>query len=272
MKKYILNTLLLFLFYLFTIQTNAQDGYTYTLIDNGSYSYTIAARPNTSTSNFETLVQSYGFTIILSDGITATITSSLGNAANATFFNGMDVAQPDIDGYLITETLGSLIALPAPTSAIDSPIVTIQVNDTPTTGSIYILANDSPLATAVTPLKSFMQADMIDDSMFLFTNVVDPNASALSGITSYNFDTLEIEEKEISTFTMHPNPATSIVNMEVPENFTNLKIEIFDSLGKQIPINITPENTFNVSDFSSGMYIVTIYSEEEKITKKLIVE
>ncbi|WP_452226114.1 T9SS type A sorting domain-containing protein [Lacinutrix cladophorae] len=269
MKK---NILLLFLFYLFTLQTNAQDGYTYTLIDNGAYSYTIAARPNASASNFATLVQSYGFTIILSDGITASISSSLGSAANATFFDGNNVAQPTIDGYLITETLGSVIALPAPVNGIDSPMVTIQVHGTPTSGSIYVLANNSTLATTVTPLKSFMQADMIDDSMFIFTNVVDPNTSALSGTTTYNFSTLDIEEKELSTFSMLPNPASSIVKVEVPENFSDFQIKLFDSLGKQILVNVSEENTFDVTSLSAGMYIVSITSEGEKITRKLIVK
>ncbi|WP_452227873.1 MULTISPECIES: T9SS type A sorting domain-containing protein [unclassified Lacinutrix] len=268
MKIYIL----LFLFYLLTPTIHAQDGYTYTLVDNGSYNYTISARPNISASDFATLVQSYGFTIILTDGITASITSSLGNGANATYFDGNNVSQPSIDGYLITETLGSLIALPAPSSGLETPMVSIQVNGAPTNGSISLLANDSVLATTVTPLVSFMQADMIDDSMFLFTNVVDPNASALSGTSSYNFDTLDIEDNEMSTFSMHPNPATSIVKIEVPENFINYKIEIHDTLGKQISMSVTPENTFNVSKLSTGMYLVSIKTEGNKITKKLIVK
>lgn len=268
MKIYIL----LFLFYLLTPTINAQDGYTYTLADNGSYNYTISVRPNISSSDFASLVQSYGFTIILTDGITATITSSLGNGANATYFDGINVSQPSIDGYLITETLGSLIALPAPSSGLETPMVSIQVNGAPTNGSISLLANDSVLATTVTPLVSFMQADMIDDSMFLFTNVIDPNASALSGISSYNFDTLDIEDNEMITFSMHPNPATSIVKIEVPENFINYKIEIHDTLGKQIPMSITPENTFNVSKLSTGMYLVSIKTGGDKITKKLIVK
>ncbi|AXG71974.1 hypothetical protein KORDIASMS9_04232 [Kordia sp. SMS9] len=38
-------------------------------------SYTIGAVPNTSSNTFATSVQSYGFTIVLPDGITASITS-----------------------------------------------------------------------------------------------------------------------------------------------------------------------------------------------------
>ena len=252
-------------------QINAQEGYTYTLVDNGSYSYTISAVPNASVSNFATSVQSYGFTIILSDGITASITSSLGSSANDTFFNGTDVAEPTIDGYLITETLGAPISLAAPSSGTNTPMVTVQVDGSPTSGTIYILANDSPLATTVTPLKSFMQADMIDNAMAIFTNVVDPNASALTGTTSYDFSTLSIEETELIELSLYPNPASDIVQIKTPVGITDIKIEIYDTLGKQILLNLSETNTFDVSNLPPGMYLVSIITDEIKTTKKLIV-
>lgn len=252
-------------------QINAQEGYTYTLVDNGSYSYTISAVPNASASNFATSVQSYGFTIILSDGITASITSSLGSGAGDTFFNGTDVAEPTIDGYLITETLGTPISLAVPSAGMNTPMVTVQVNGSPTSGSIYILANDSSLANAVTPLKSFMQADMIDDVMALFTNVIDPNASALSGTSSYDFSTLSVKESELIELSLYPNPASEIVKIKTPVGIADVKIEIYDTLGKQILLDLSENNTFNVSNLPSGMYLVSIITDEIKTTKKLIV-
>ena len=274
MKKNIINTLITLSICFLTSSINAQDGYNYTLIDNGSYSFTIAAVPNASASNFSTSVQSYGFTIILSDGITASITSSIGGGADDTFFDGNNVAQPTIDGYLITETLGSPVALPAPSAGTTTPMVTIQVNGSPASGTISVLANDSPLATTVTPLKSFMSADMIDDTMAIFPNVVDPNTSALSGTSSYNFSTLSVEEDELisNEISLFPNPAKDIVKIIVSENTPNFKIEVFDTLGKQILLNLSEENTIDVSNLNSGLYLVSIIIDEVKITKRLIVD
>ncbi|WP_034059819.1 T9SS type A sorting domain-containing protein [Lacinutrix jangbogonensis] len=271
MKK--LKLILLTLLGLLVGQLEAQDGYTYTLIDNGAYSYSIAAVPNASASNFATSVQSYGFTIIVPDGVTLSITSSIGSSASPTFFDGGAVGMPAIDGYLITETLGSPVSLPAPSAATTTPIITIQVNGTPITGMMYLLANNSTLATTVTPLKSFMQADMIDDAMFAFTNVVDPSASGLSGIESHMFTTLSVDEikEELLEFSMHPNPASDIVKIEVPKGIKDIKIEVFDTLGKQIPINLSENNTINVSDLSSGLYLVSIITKETKMTKRLII-
>lgn len=270
MKK--INIIIIILFSFLYGQLYAQDGYTYTLIDNGSYSFTIAAVPNTSASNFPTSVQSYGFTIILSDGITASVTSSLGSGAGATFFDGNNVGQPTIDGYLITETLGSPASLPAPSAAIDTPMVTVQVNGSPVTGSISILANDSALANATSALKSFMSADMIDDSMALFPNVVDSNASALSGTSSYNFSTLSVEENELLGLSLHPNPARDIVEIQLPKRIKDVNIEVFDTLGKKILLDLSEENTFDVSNLSSGLYLVSILTDKAKTTKRLIVE
>ena len=270
MKK--INILIIASFLLLAGLVKAQDGYTYTLVDNGSYSYTISAVPNASASNFATSVQSYGFTIIVPDGVTASISSSLGSGAGATFFNGSDVGDPTIDGYLITETLGTPGSLPAPSAGTTTPIVTIQVNGSPTSGIMSILPNDSALANAVTPLKSFMQADMIDDSMAMFTNVVDPNASAVTAPSTFDFATLTVEEDELSQLSLYPNPAKGIVKIQVPSGIQDIKVEVFDNAGKQIAMQLSPENTIDVSNIASGLYLVSITSGDIKTTKKLIVE
>ena len=270
MKKHYL--LLIAFLCLSLMQSYAQQ-YTYTLVDNGAYSYTIEAVPTASASTFQTSVQSYGFTIIVPDGVTATLTSSLGGGASATFFDGMNVGDPSIDGYLITETLGSPVSLPSPSAATNSPMATIQINGTPTSGLIYILPNNSALANAVTPLKSFLQADMEDDGSAMFSNRIDPNASGTSGTSSYDFATLSVEENnELASLSLYPNPASDIVKVITPENISDIQIEMFDNGGKNIPVQLSEENTIDVSNIASGLYLITITSDDLKITKKLIVK
>ncbi len=269
MNKTTFTNLCMAIYCLFAVQMYAQDGYTYTLIDNGSYSFTVGAVPNVSASNFATSVQSYGFTIILPDGVTATITSSLGGAANATFFDGNNVAQPTIDGYLITETLGSPSSLPAPSAGTTAPIVTIQINGAPTSGILEILANNSALASAVTPLKSFMQADMIDDGSAVFTNVVDPNASALSGVSSFDFSTLSVEENQLTNLAVYPNPAKDFVNIQHNEVALQ-KIEIYSMNGQLIHSQSNNLERIDVNTLKSGLYIMKLYAANTSKTIKLI--
>ncbi|MGH1386986.1 T9SS type A sorting domain-containing protein [Kordia sp.] len=271
MKKITLPTLLVLAFCFFFSSVKAQDGYTYTLVDNGSYNFTIAAVPNASASNFASSVQSYGFTIILPDGVTASITTSLGSGASATFFDGNNVGQPTLDGYLITETLGSPVTLTAPSAGTNSSIVTIQINGSPTSGTLSILANDSALANTVTPLKSFMQADMIDDAMASFANVVDPNASGLSGTTTFDFDTLSTPSEELTSISMHPNPAKDIVYLNGLDASVSA-LEIYNSTGQLVVTKKNNLNTFNVSQLRSGIYFVKVYADNSQKTFKLIKE
>ena len=252
----------------FTLQLHAQDEYTYTLIDNGSYSYTIAVVPESSTNNFATSVQSYGFTIILPDGVNASITSSLGSGATATFFNGNDVGDSSIDGYLITETLGSPISLPAPSSGVTSNMVTIQVNGAPTSGTIYILENNSALATTITPLKSFMQADMEDDGAAMYSNRVDPNDSGVSGTSSHSFETLSISQNNLSELTIYPNPVDDILHI----NFNNQlsKIELINMHGQIVFKKNNALQQVDLSQLKSGIYFLKIHHQEASLTKKII--
>jgi hypothetical protein len=268
MKINILQILCIACYSLFTTQVTAQDGYTYTLIDNGNYSYTIGAVPNTSANNFATSVQSYGFTIIVPDGVTATITSSLGSGAGATFFDGNNVAQPTIDGYLITETLGSPVSLPAPSAGTTTNIVTIQINGSPTSGTMYILENNSALATAVTPLKSFMQADMIDDAMAAFSNVIDPNASGVSGVSSFDFSTLSVDENELTALSVYPNPAEDIVHIISPD-VSLIKAEVFSMNGQLVLSKEDNLEAIQINQLQSGIYLLKLYTEDAQKTIKI---
>ncbi|MEM6719913.1 MAG: T9SS type A sorting domain-containing protein [Bacteroidota bacterium] len=267
MKKYIIHIVLLTFLNLCSI-VNAQDGYTYSLVDNGNFNYTITAIPNASATNFATSVQSYGFTILLPDGVTASLVSSLGNSASATFFDGNAVGQATIDGYLITETLGSPVSLSAPSSGTPTAMVTIQLNQSPTSGNISILQNNAALATTVTSLKSFMAADMVDDSMAVFPNVVDPNSEGTSGISSYVFVTLSTPEEITLDFSIYPNPTTD--KLYISKTRDLVKVEIINMNGQLV---LTKENNLeviNVVSLQNGGYFLKVYSNGGSMTKKFI--
>jgi hypothetical protein len=269
MKTQKLTTILLAIIAFCSFKATAQDGYTYTLIDNGSYNYTIGAVPNTSTNNFPTSVQSYGFTIILPDGVTASITSSLGGTALANFFDGSAIGQASIDGYLVTETLGSPVSLPAPSTGTTSNIVTIQINGAPTAGTMYILENNSALATTITALKSFMQADMIDNGMAEFVNVVDPNATGVSGDTSFDFSTLSVKNNELTELSIYPNPVKDIIYV-TNTNSNLVKAEIHNLNGQLVLSQENNLTAINVNKLPSGMYMLKLYSDKAQKTIKIV--
>ena len=249
----------------------AQD-YAFTLINNGDYSFTIAAVPDFNSGTFEPITQSYGFVIVLPDGVTVTATSYLpsGTAGTATFIDGANVVtydpeMADNDLYLITtDTAGR--KFPAHTSGQIIPMVTLTVNGSPTTGEISLLDNSSTLATApalLGSLDSFVQVDVIDDGTVSFAN----EFSGLTGNIAYDFSTLNIEELEGNSISIYPNPVSEIIYIK--SNLELTKIELFDILGKRV---LTTNNTdkVNVTNLKTGVYFLKIQSSKGQITKKII--
>ncbi|WP_046756519.1 T9SS type A sorting domain-containing protein [Kordia jejudonensis] len=272
MKKTTFILLLFTAFALFTSNVNAQDGYTYTLQHNGGYSFTIQAVPNPSANNFATSVQSYGFTIIVPDGVTIDTGSatSLGGGASATFFDGNNVAQSSIDGYLVTETLGSPVSLTAPSAGTNSDMFTFTVNGNPNIGNMYILENNSALANAVTPLKSFMQADMIDNGTAEYVNVVDPNAAAVTAPSTFNFATLSTTEVELTGVSVFPNPVKDVATIS---GVTDLEsVEVTNINGQRVLYNTTNLETIDMTNLPAGIYLAKIQATSGSKTVKLIKE
>ena len=110
---------------------------------------------------------------------------------------------------------------------------------------------------------------------WLLINRVNPSASAVTDPSAFDFatmSTLTVEENELVDFSMYPNPASDIVQLKFPVGIENTKVEIFDILGKQIKVNLSEENTIDVSKLPSGAYFVSINADDTKVTKKLIIK
>ena len=134
---------------------------------------------------------------------------------------------------------------------------TFTVNGSPTSGSMYILENNSALATAVTPLKSFMQADMIDNGMAQFVNVVDPNAAAVTSPSTFDFTTLGVATNELSGTSIYPNPVNDVLNIKGLE--TELEaVSIYNINGQKVTTQTTNLDRINTSALAQGVYFVEL--------------
>jgi len=80
------------------------------------------------------------------------------------------------------------------------------------------------------------------------------------------------KESAIAGLKLFPNPLKgNVLNITSDANATKT-IAIFDVLGKQVVNTTTANNSINVSNLTSGVYIVKITEEGKTATKKLVVQ
>jgi len=81
---------------------------------------------------------------------------------------------------------------------------------------------------------------------------------------------------EKASFKMFPNPTTSRVSLQVPENISpeNLVVEVFSTSGQKI-IDFIPDSnlvTIDASKLPSGVYLVRLFDGKQWYWQKLIVK
>src|SRR5690554_2194806 len=71
-------------------------------------------------------------------------------------------------------------------------------------------------------------------------------------------------------FTIYPNPATEVLNIELQDDAILENVTIYNNLGQKI--KTIKQNTVDVSTFAKGLYFVEVTTNQGKASKKVIVE
>lgn len=102
---------------------------------------------------------------------------------------------------------------------------------------------------------------------------------ANSGATEVFIDNLSLVESATaslgdvfaSKFSLYPNPASESVKIKAAD-VAITSLQVYNMLGKQVYMSASLTSSIDVSDFSKGMYLLKLNTEEGSSTKKLIVE
>ncbi|MDA0177337.1 MULTISPECIES: T9SS type A sorting domain-containing protein [Mesoflavibacter] len=270
-QNYITKIFLTLAITLLSYSANAQTEYTYTLIDNGSYSYSVAAVPSTTTSNFQTSVQGYGFTILVPDGVTYTIDYFLGQAPTENRFDANLVGgSATEDAILFSNNLNAPVNIAAPNDAANPVVfVTLTVTGDPTSGNIRILENNSTEAdTAGTQLDAYMQADTTDDATVNYSNrILTP--TGLSGTISHSFSTLGVTTNTLEQIKIFPNPTNGIINIAGLDNEV-VKASVYSINGQLVLTKSSNLDTINIADVAPGVYFLNIETTTANKVVKLV--
>jgi hypothetical protein len=90
-------------------------------------------------------------------------------------------------------------------------------------------------------------------------DIISKNNSATLGATSF-----ELESKVV----IYPNPAKSIVTVEMPRSIFLEKCIVFNALGQKVDEFQT--NSLSVEQLAAGMYTLEVITSEGRILKKFI--
>lgn len=110
------------------------------------------------------------------------------------------------------------------------------------------------------------------DPVYVF-NVGKAAVGALQhfAVATTVLSTNESAVNKLESIKIYPNPVKDILNVELPNSVKNFSLEINDMSGKLIS-TYENENEINVSKLPNGVYLCTIKSDDETITKKIIID
>jgi len=81
-----------------------------------------------------------------------------------------------------------------------------------------------------------------------------------------------LETASIEGLNLYPNPVSNGKVYISTKNDLDKEIIIFDVLGKKVLQTVLNSRELNVSNLSSGVYIIKIYEKEASATRKLIIK
>ena len=86
-----------------------------------------------------------------------------------------------------------------------------------------------------------------------------------------NYTSLGLNDFEQETgISLYPNPASSALNLQLANNVSIDKIIVVDAMGKIVLVQNKNANQINVENLTSGIYLIQVYSGDEKFQTKFI--
>jgi len=82
----------------------------------------------------------------------------------------------------------------------------------------------------------------------------------------------QLSSEQTNAFTISPNPGKNNLNIKISEKQSDLRLEVFDVLGKRVYRGLVTqlESSINVSNWKSGVYLVRLSNDKTTKTKRFI--
>ena len=96
-----------------------------------------------------------------------------------------------------------------------------------------------------------------------------PTAHLVLSVTG---TTLGVKESILQKVSVFPNPSKGKFTVDLPASVSIEKSTLTDITGKQMAINLDASNSFSISEYNTGIYILNLQTSEGVLNKRLIKE
>jgi hypothetical protein len=198
------------------------------------------------------------------------------------YFNGVPIAgasgtshEPQISGnYTVAAfNMGGCSAISAPMIGV---VCTDYVPGIYTTNTDIVLSN--PLSGA--SYQWYLNGNIIDGSIDLSTPITGVGNYTIIVIDQYGCEypssaisfAVGIEQQQLPTWSVYPNPADNKVNVQVNNSFEVRKVVVTDMTGRVIKTIAASKQlyTIDIQDWPSGVYFIQIVGDNSTFTKRLV--
>jgi beta-glucanase (GH16 family) len=146
---------------------------------------------------------------------------------------------------------------------------------------ITFLIDDQPFYTYNPVIKDVNTYPFYEDQYFLLNiamggvaGAIDPNFAQSSMVIDYvrvYQNTLSIAEENINQtdLQVYPNPVSDILT--ISSSYPIDQLELNTILGQRVTLQNTDHNHLDVSNLKNGIYLLTVYSGNQKQTERIVV-
>ena len=169
----------------------------------------------------------------------------------------------------ITGTIVAGVVTPLAAGAVFTTNTNYNVFDGTTNGVLRTGFAEANYIGTVVPTGAF------NATALGYDNVTTANPPVLTPQfiirTSADIALLNTQNNEIAGLKVYPNPVSNgVLHIESDLN-TERTISLFDVLGKQVLNTTTSNNTINIANLNSGVYIIKITEGVKTATRKLVI-
>jgi len=89
---------------------------------------------------------------------------------------------------------------------------------------------------------------------------------------AFTYSNVVSVQRAVTNINIHPNPVKNTLHITNLDGYSVEHINIFDQTGRQVISTKIADGTIDVSDLSTGVYIIEVHIEGGILHEKIVVE